>query len=84
MFTTWPPDSVPVLVAFSESPEYTAVTVCVPTVSVFVLPDVAEPEDNVTGEPNAFPSTLNCTVPVGVPVSELFEVTVAVKVTDCP
>lgn len=61
------------------SPEYTAVTVCVPTASVEVLPEVAEPEARVTGEPKALPSTLNCIVPVG----EL-PVTVAVKLTGCP
>jgi hypothetical protein len=66
------------------SPEYTAVTVCVPTVSVEMLPEVAKPDDNVTGEPNALPSMLNCTVPAGVPDPGEAAVTFAVKLTDCP
>ena len=46
---------------------------------------VALPPLRVTAEPRFVPSTLNCTVPVGVPVDPLDEsVTVAVKVTDCP
>jgi hypothetical protein len=79
--TTWPPLSVPVLVRRFVFPEYTAVTVCVPSASVEMLPDVAEPEISVTGEPKALPSTLNCTVPVGVPVPA---VTLAVKLTAWP
>ena len=39
-----------------------------PSVSVEMLPEVAEPEASVTGEPNALPSMLNCTVPVGYPI----------------
>ena len=49
--------------------------------SVEVLAEVAEPEDSVTGEPKGLPSTLNCTVPVGVPLDD---VTFAVKPTDWP
>jgi hypothetical protein len=79
--TTWPPPSVPVLPGKFKSPEYTAVTVCVPIVSVEMLPDVAQPETSVTGEPKALPSILNCTVPVGVPVPA---VTLAVKLTAWP
>jgi len=55
------------------------VTVCVPGVSVAIVPEVAEPDASVTGEPNATPSILNCTLPVG-----LAPVTVAVKLTACP
>ena len=77
--TTCPPASVPELPLLLVLPEYTAVTVCVPAVSVEVLPDVAEPELSVTGESNAFPSMLNCTVPVG-----LDPVTLAVKLTAWP
>jgi hypothetical protein len=46
-----------------------------------MLPDVADPETSAAGEPNAPPSTLNCTVPVGVPVAV---VTFAVKLTAWP
>jgi hypothetical protein len=60
------------------------VTVCVPTVRVEVLPDVAEPEAKVTGEPKALPSTMNCTDPVGEPAPGATGVTLAVKVTACP
>jgi hypothetical protein len=51
-----------------------------------VAPDVAEPEDTVTGEPNALPSIENCTVPVGTDwVMELFVAAiVAVKLTGEP
>jgi hypothetical protein len=70
---------VPVLPWLSVSPEYTAVTVCVPAVSVEMLPEVAEPEASVTAEPNGLPSILNCTVPVG-----LGPVTLAVKLTAWP
>ena len=46
-----------------------------------MLPELAEPDASVTGDPNALPSMLNCTVPVGVPeVAETF----AVKLTACP
>jgi hypothetical protein len=70
-----------VLVAKSVSPEYTAVTVCVPCVSVAMLPELAEPDTSVAAEPNALPSILNCTVPVGVPVAVA---TFAVKLTAWP
>jgi hypothetical protein len=73
---------MPVLVTKSVVPEYTAVTVCVPSASVEMLPEVAEPETNVTGEPKALPSIANCTVPVGVP--EAAGTTTAVNVTACP
>ena len=70
---------MPVLPLLCVSPEYVAVTVCVPCASVDVLLEVAEPEATVTGEPKALPSTLNCTVPVG-----LDPVTLAVKLTAWP
>jgi hypothetical protein len=73
-----------VLVTKSVAPEYTAVTVCVPSASVEMLPEVAEPETNVTGEPNALPSIANCTVPVGVPAPGAAAVTFAVKLTVWP
>jgi hypothetical protein len=82
MFTICPPLSVPVLAVKSLSPEYTAVTVCVPTISVAMPPEVAVPETSVTGEPKALPSILNCTVPVGVPDPGDAAVTFAVKFTD--
>jgi hypothetical protein len=72
---------VPVLVPNPTTPAYTAVTVCVPSASVEVLPDVAEPDASVTGEPNALPSIENCTVPVGVPAPDA---TLAVKLTAWP
>jgi hypothetical protein len=84
LFTTWPPESVPVLVVKFVSPEYTAVTTCVPAVSVAVLPELAVPALNVTGEPKLLPSIVNCTVPVGVPAPGAAADTVAVKLTDCP
>jgi len=61
-----------------ESPEYTAVTVCVPTVRVEVLPEVAVPPESVTGEPKLVPSTRTAPCPSGVAV------TVAVKLTLVP
>jgi hypothetical protein len=79
--TISPPLNVPVLPRKFEPPEYTAVTECVPTASVEMLPEVAEPDASVTGEPKALPSTLNCTVPVGVPDPD---VTFAVKLTNWP
>lgn len=49
-----------------------------------MLPLVALPLDSVTELPKSEPSTLNCTVPLGVPLPGEFAVTVAVKWTDCP
>ena len=83
-FTTCPPDNVAVLVRKLLLPEYTAVTVCVPWVSVEVLPEVAEPATSVTGDPKLLPSTENCTVPLGVPAPGAMAATVAVKLTACP
>jgi hypothetical protein len=60
------------------------VIVCVPSASVEVLPDVAEPEAKVTGEPTLTPSTVNCTVPVGVPPAGATAATFAVKLTAWP
>jgi hypothetical protein len=82
--TTWPPLNVPVLVAKSAAPEYTAVTVCVPSVSVEMVPEVAEPETSVTGEPKLLPSIANCAVPVGVPDPGATAATLAVKLTTWP
>jgi hypothetical protein len=79
--TAWPPISVPVLVAKFVAPEYTAVIVCGPSVRVETLPEVAEPDASVTGEPKALPSIENCTVPAGVPDSA---VTFAVKLIAWP
>ena len=79
VLTVCPPASVPALPLLFVSPEYVAVTVWFPAANVEMLSDVAEPEASVTAEPKALPSTLNCTVPVG-----LDPVTVAVKLTDCP
>jgi hypothetical protein len=53
----------------------------VPWLSVDVAPLVAVPLVRVTGAPKFAPSTVNCTVPVGVPA---LLVTVAVNVTDWP
>jgi hypothetical protein len=59
---------------------YTAVMLCVPAANV-LEEYVAFPPLSVTADPTALPSTLNCTVPVGVTVPLVF-VTVAVMVTD--
>jgi hypothetical protein len=53
----------------------------VPWPRLDVAPLVAVPLVRVTGVPKFAPSTVNCTVPVGVPA---LLVTVAVNVTDCP
>ena len=82
--TTCPPLNVPVLVVKSLSPEYTAVTGCVPTVNVEVLDEVAEPDTSVTGDPKAPPSTMNCTVPLGAPAPGATGATAAVNVTAEP
>ena len=56
-----------------------AVMTRVPTAMLVVLELVAWPLPfSVTGVPRFAPSTLNCTVPAGVPAAR---VTVAVKVT---
>ena len=66
----------------SASPEYVAVTVCVPAVAKDVW-NFAVPWLKATGEPAATPSTLNCTVPVGVEVDPPVE-TVAVNESLAP
>jgi hypothetical protein len=60
-----------------------AETVWLPAVraEVFV---VAIPPESVTGAPKLEPSTINWTVPVGVPTAGEAAPTVAVNVTDCP
>ena len=75
---------VPVLVRKLPSPEYTAVIVCDAVDSVEILPEVALPLDNDTGEPKLVPSILNCTVPAVVPAPGDTAATVAVKVTGWP
>jgi hypothetical protein len=50
---------------------------------VLVAPLVAEPADNVTGDPKFEPSILNWMEPVGVPVPA-GALTVALNVIDCP
>ena len=52
-FTVWPPANVPVLPELMVSPEYVAVTVCVPAVSVAVLIEVAEPDTRLSVSNNA-------------------------------
>jgi len=49
-----------------------------------VVPLVAVPPDNVTGDPKLLPSITNWTVPVRVPEPGTTALTVAVNVTDCP
>jgi hypothetical protein len=61
---------------------YTAVMFRVPVVRELVE-YVAVPPLSVTADPTAIPSTLNCTVPVGV-MGPLACATVAVIVTDWP
>ncbi len=64
----------------SPSPEYSAVTLCPPTDKVEIGSLVAVPPASVTGDPRPFPSTLNCTVPVGVPDPGATALTVTLKV----
>jgi hypothetical protein len=84
IFTVWPPVRVSELPVKFTSPEYVAVTVWFATDSVAVFPEVAVPDESVTGEPKFVPSIANCTVPLGVPVAGETAVTVAVNVTPCP
>src|SRR5689334_18836503 len=77
LFTTCITD-VDVLGLWVESPEYSAVMVCVATLRLEVM-NVAVPADSVTALPSATPPSLNVTVPVA---SE--GLTVAVKVTAAP
>ena len=81
LFTVWL--KADALLAVKELPElgvYAAVMLRVPAASVLVV-YAAVPPLNVTAEPTWLPSTLNCTVPVGV-VVPLVAATVAVIVTD--
>src|SRR6266567_1290433 len=66
------------------SPLYTAVMVCEPTESEEMLSLAALLPDKVTGAPKLEPSTLNCTVPVGVPAPGATALTVFVKITAWP
>jgi hypothetical protein len=63
-----------VLVAKFVAPLYTATMVWLPLASASLID--AAPLVSVTGDPYFVPSTLNCTVPVGVPHPD---VTVAVN-----
>ena len=54
-FTICPPLRNDVLGGKVESPEYAAATVCVPTVRLEMLPELATPETNTTGEPKGLP-----------------------------
>jgi hypothetical protein len=81
LFTTWlNPDDV--LVLKLPSPPYTAVIVCVATLSPLVL-KVAWPPLSVP-VPKVIPPSLNVTVPPGVPLPGALALTVAVKVTPWP
>ncbi len=63
------------------SPLYSAVMECEPTASDAVV-KVAWAEASNVAVPRVEDPSLNVTVPVGVPLDK--ELTVAVKVTDCP
>jgi hypothetical protein len=63
-------------------PLYSAVTVCAPSANDAIAPLVALPPLKLTGEPKSDPSSLNCTVPPGVPDPGAVALTVAVNVTD--
>jgi hypothetical protein len=65
-------------------PLYSAVTVCAPSANDEIAPLVALPLLKLTGEPKSDPSSLNCTVPPGVPDPGAVALTVAVNVTDSP
>ena len=81
LLTTWL--KADALLAVKELPVlgvYTAVMLWVPAASVLVV-YAAVPPLSATAEPTEFPSTPNCTVPVGVEVP-LVAATVAVTVTD--
>jgi hypothetical protein len=81
-FTVCPLVSVPVLLAKSLLPAYTACTTWFPALSVELLAEVAEPAESVTGEPKLALSIMNCTVPAGVPVLPVVvSVTIAVNFT---
>lgn len=55
-----------------------------PTDSAALAPLVELPPDRAAGPPKLLPSTLNCTVPVGVPEPGDAAATVAVQVTGWP
>src|SRR5438876_177253 len=84
--TTWPPLSVPVLLAKLPSSRYVAETVCVPTAKALVLKEALVTPLVVltfTGLPTLLPSIWNWTVPVGVPAPGAVMLTVAVMVMLC-
>ena len=60
-----------------------AVMVCAPTAREFVLRLAVTP-DKLTALPRLFPSTVNCTAPVGVPDPGEVTLTVAVNHTVSP
>ena len=82
LLTTWFTAEL-VLVTKLESPEYTAVMLCVLTPKLVTAADVAEPELRVTVPSEVAPSK-NSTVPVAVPAPGETALTVAVKATDSP
>jgi hypothetical protein len=59
---------------------YIAVNACPPAAKGGVV-NVATPPTNATGVPELTPSTINCTVPVGVVAGVVTSVTVAVSAT---
>src|SRR5262245_22563265 len=81
LLTVCPPLNVPLLALKLASPAYSAVTTCVPTDKEDVAELVATPPARAIGLPKLLPSTLNCTLPLGVPP---VPVTVAVNVTGWP
>ena len=83
LLTVCPPGRVPVLGRKEPPPLYTAVTGWLPTARLLVAMLEAVPPDKATGLPKFEPSTVNCTVPGGLPVP-MTGLTVAVKVTDWP
>ena len=89
LLTLWPPANVFVLLEKPPVAVNSAVIVCgdpgtgMVAVLIAAVPFGLTPGVTVTGAPNAAPSTLNCTVPVGTTIP-LAGVTVAVKVTFWP
>lgn len=80
--TTWSTGLLVLGLKF-ESPLYWAVIVWVPTVSALVV-KLAVPPDRLIGGPILLLLSLNCTVPVGVPLPPFAGATLAVNVTGSP
>ena len=76
--------SADVLVRKFPSPLYSAVITCGPTDKEAIVPLLALPPLKLTDEPKSAPSSLNCTVPLGVPDPGAVALIVAVNVTGCP